>query len=161
MATMSFPPMVAMIPRFLLLRELGLFNTFIALVLPIIVNGYLIFLLKGFFDSLPQHLYEAARIDGASEIRMFWTIAMALSKPILAVVGLRVFQFAWMQFTYPLLVCPREDMWVLAVWLSQFQQEAPNSAVFASILVASLPTLVVFLVTQRTILKGIAVPAEK
>lgn len=161
MATMAFPPMVPMIPRFLILRNLDLMNTFIALVLPIIVNGYLIFLLKGFFDSLPQHLYDAALIDGCSELRMFWTITMSLSKPILAIVALRTFQMAWMQFMYPLLVCPDEKMQVLSVWLSQFQLQAPTSAVYASILVASLPTLVIFLLTQRTIMKGIAVPAEK
>ena len=161
MATMAFPPMVPMIPRYLILRNLDLMNTFIALVLPIIVNGYLIFLLKGFFDSLPQHLYDAALIDGCSELRMFWTITMSLSKPILAIVALRTFQMAWMSFMYPLLVCPAEDMQVLSVWLSQFQLAAPTSAVYASILIASLPTLVIFLVTQRTIMKGIAVPAEK
>src|SRR5699024_6316548 len=74
MATMAFPPMVGMIPQYLILRNLNLFNTFIALILPFIVNGYLIFLLKGFFDSLPKHLYEAALIDGAGEFRMFWSI---------------------------------------------------------------------------------------
>lgn len=161
MATMAFPPMVGMIPQFLILRKLDLLNTFVALVLPIIVNGYLIFLLKGFFDSLPQHLYEAALIDGAGELRMFWEVTMALSKPILAVVALQTFRHAWMMFMYPLLVCPKEEMHVLAVWLHQFQQQAPTSAVFASILVTSLPTMAIFLFTQRTIMRGIAVPSEK
>ena len=91
MATMAFPPMVGMIPQFLMLREAMLLNSFVALVLPIMVNGFLIFLLKGFFDSLPGHLYEAALIDGASEFRMFWEITMSLSKPILAVVALQTF----------------------------------------------------------------------
>ncbi len=161
MATMAFPPMVGMIPQFLILRQLNLLNTFVALVLPVIVNGYLIFLLKGFFDSLPQHLYEAALIDGASELRMFWEVTMALSKPILAVVALQTFRHAWMMFMYPLLVAPQEEMHVLAVWLHQFQQQAPTSAVFASIVVTSLPTLAIFLFTQRTIMRGIAVPSEK
>lgn len=161
MATMAFPPMVGMIPQFLILRNLHLLNTFAALVLPVMVNGYLIFLLKGFFDSLPQHLYEAAMIDGASEIRMFWQITMALSKPILAVVALQTFNLAWMTFMYPLLVAPDESMHVLAVWLYQFQQEAPTSAVFASIMITSIPTLLIFVFTQRTIMRGIAVPAEK
>lgn len=161
MATMAFPPMVGLIPQFLILRKLHLLNTFIALVLPVIVNGYLVFLLKGFFDSLPKHLYEAALVDGASELRMFWAITMALSKPILAVVALQTFNIAWMAFLTPLLVCPDESMHVLAVWLYQFQQEAPTPAVFASILVTSIPTLLLFVVTQRTIMRGIAVPAEK
>jgi len=161
MATMAFPPMVGLIPQFLILRNLGLLNTFIALVLPVAVNGYLIFLLKGFFDSLPSYLYEAALIDGASELRMFWVIAMALSKPILSVVALQTFNLAWLAFLYPLLVAPDESMHVLAVWLYQFQQEAPTSAVYASILVTSIPTILIFMLTQRTIMRGIAVPAEK
>ena len=161
MATMAFPPMVGMIPQFLILRQLDLLNSFIALVLPIVVNGYLIFLLKGFFDSLPRHLYEAALIDGASELRMFWDVTMSLSKPILAVVALQTFNIAWLMFLYPLLVCPDPSMHVLAVWLSEFQQEAPSAAVFASILIVSIPTMTIFLVTQRTIMRGIAVPAEK
>lgn len=161
MATMAFPPMVGMIPQFLILRKLSLLNTFVALVLPIIVNGYLIFLLKGFFDSLPQHLYEAACIDGASETRMFLEITMALSKPILAVVTLQTFNLAWISFMYPLIVCPKPEMHVLAVWLHQFQENASTPLVFASILVTSIPTLLIFLFTQRTIMRGIAVPAEK
>lgn len=161
MATMAFPPMVGLIPQFLILQKTNMLNTFVALVLPIIVNGYLVFLLKGFFDSLPKHLYEAAVLDGASEIRIFLEITMALSKPILAVVALQTFNHAWLAFMYPLLVCPAEDMQVLAVWLYQFQQRADSPTVFASIMVTSIPTLLVFIFTQRTIMRGIAVPAEK
>jgi ABC-type glycerol-3-phosphate transport system permease component len=62
---------------------------------------------------------------------------------------------------YPLLVCPKEEMHVLAVWLYDFQQQAPTSTVFASILITSIPTLLIFVLTQRTIMRGIAVPAEK
>lgn len=161
MATMAFPPMVSTIPTVLLMRKLHLLNTFAALVLPAAVNGYLIFLLKGFFDSIPKHLYEAATLDGASELTMFWRITMALSKPILAVVALNAFRMAWMAFMRPLIVCPDEKMHVLAVWLHQFQQSAPTSAIFASILMASIPTLLIFIFAQGTIMKGIAVPAEK
>lgn len=161
MATMAFPPMVSTLPMFLMIKNFHLLNTFIALVLPVTINGYLIFLLKGFFDSIPNHLYEAASIEGASEFYIFWHISMALSKPILAVVALNTFRMVWMSFMYPLIVCPDEKMHVLSVWLHQFQQHAPTSAIFASILVASLPTLMIFLFTQNTIMKGIAVPAEK
>ncbi|MFP4027920.1 MAG: carbohydrate ABC transporter permease [Candidatus Brocadiia bacterium] len=160
-ATMAFPPMVSMIPRFLIIKKLGLLNTFIALVLPLTINGMLIFLLKGFFDSIPQDLYDAAVIDGASEFRIFWQITMAMSKPILAVVALQTFNRAWRAFLYPLIVCPDKDMHVLAVWLQQFQLEAPGTAVFASILIASIPSLLIFLFAQRTIMRGIAVPSEK
>ncbi|MCF7837894.1 MAG: carbohydrate ABC transporter permease [Candidatus Marinimicrobia bacterium] len=160
-ATMAFPPMVGMIPKFLLIQKLGLLNTFFALILPVAVNGMLIFLLKGFFDSIPKDLYDAAMIDGASEWRIFWQITMSMSKPILAVVALRTFSAAWMSFMYPLIVCPDERMHVLAVWLQQFQQQAPGTAVFASIIIASFPSLLIFLFAQRIIMRGIAVPSEK
>ena len=160
-ATMAFPPMVGMIPQFLIVQRLGLLNTFAALVLPTTINGMLIFLLKGFFDSIPKDLYDAAVIDGASEFRIFWTITMAMSTPILAVVALQTFSGAWMSFMYPLIVCPDERMHVLAVWLQQFQQTASGSAVFASIIVSSVPSLLIFVFAQRTIMRGIAVPSEK
>ena len=161
MATMSFPPMVTLIPTFLILRKLELMNTFAALVLPMAANGYLIFLLKGFFDSLPRDLYEAATLDGALEIRMFFQITMALSKPILAVVALQAFNGAYMMFLYALLVCPSRDMWLLSVWLYQFQQDYSTSSVFASVLVACIPTLLVFIFCQNIIMRGIVVPVEK
>ena len=75
-------------------------------------------------------------------------------------VALGTFNHAWLAFLYPLLVCPREDMHVLAIWLYQFQQQAPTPAVFASILITSIPSLLMFVFTQRTIMRGIAVPAE-
>ncbi len=161
MATMAFPPMVAMIPQFILLRNMNLLNTFVALVLPLVANGYMIFLLKGFFDSLPMELYEAARIDGASETRMFFQITMALSKPILAVLALGTFTGAYMMFLYPLLVAPDQDMWLISVWLFQYQQRSSSPGVYASVVLASIPTLVIFLFAQRTIMRGIVVPTEK
>ena len=161
MATMAFPPMVALLPQYILLRHFNLMNTFVALLLPLAANGYLIFLLKGFFDSLPRELYEAARIDGAGEVRMFFQITMALSKPILAVLALGTFTSAYAAFLYPLLVAPDEDMWLIAVWLYQFQQRASSGAVYASVILASIPTLLIFIFVQRTIMRGIIVPTEK
>ncbi len=161
MATMAFPPMVTLIPQFILLRQTNLLNTFAALVIPLAANGYLIFLLKGFFDSLPSELYEAATIDGAGEIRMFFQLTMALSKPILAVIALMTFNGAYTAFLYPLLVAPDQNMWLISVWLFQFQQKSNSGGVFASVVITSLPTLVIFILTQRTIMRGIVVPTEK
>lgn len=161
LATISFPPMVTMIPQFIMLRKLDLLNTFVALVVPLVANGYMIFLLKGFFDSLPQELYESARIDGAGEMRLFFQFTMALSKPILAVLALSTFTAAYTAFLYPLLVAPDQEMWLISVWLFQFQQRMDSPAVYASVLVASIPTLTIFLFAQRTIMRGIVVPTEK
>ena len=162
LATMAFPPEVGMIPGFLLLRDLHLLNTFPALILPGAANGFTVFLLKGFFDSLPQELYEAAAIDGASEVRMFAMITLPLTKPILAVIALHAFIVSYGSFMWAFLVCQDPDMWTLMVWLYQFNTQNPSQPLmFAAIVVASIPTLLVFISCQRIILRGIVIPSMK
>ena len=160
-ATMAFPGVVTMIPNFLLLRDLGLLNTFAALLLPTMANGYSIFLLKGFFDSLPQELFEAADIDGASEWQKFWMITMNLSKPILAVIALGAFNGAYANFMYAFILCQDKEMWTLTVWLYQLQQFSSQGVVFASLMIAAVPTLLIFIFCQKVIIQGIVVPTEK
>ena len=161
-ATMSFPAEVTMIPNFLLLREFHLLNTYAALILPGLVSGISIFYLKGFFDSLPRELYEAGMIDGASEPRMFWEITMPLSKPILAVIGLNAFTAAYGGFMWALLICQEEKMWTLMVFLYQFSsQNKPPPAQMAAFVLAGIPTLLVFIFAQKTIMRGIIVPTMK
>ena len=163
LATMAFPPEVAMIPSFLLLRDLHLLNTFAALVLPGMANGFSIFLLKGFFDSLPQELYESATLDGASEIRMFRSITLPLSTPILAVIALNAFIAAYGGFMWAFLVCQDQKMWTLMVWLYQFMQglDTTPPMMMAAIVVSSVPTLLVFVFCQKIILRGIVIPSMK
>ena len=161
MLPMAFPAMVLGIPQFLLIRDLGLLNTFAALILPGIANGYSIFLLKGFFDSLPKELYESAAIDGASEWTVFWQIGMRLSKPILAVIALGAFTAAYGNFMMAFLLCQDKDMWTMMVYLYQLQQTASPAVGFAALAVAAIPTLIVFIFCQNIIIKGIVVPTEK
>lgn len=141
--------------------QVSLLNTFWALVLPGLANGFAIFLLKGFFDSLPRELYEAAEIDGASEWTQFWNITMTLSKPILAVIALNAFVGAYTAFMMALIIIPDPKMWTLMVWIFQLQSSAHQSVVFASLVIAAIPTLTVFLFCQNLIIRGIIVPTEK
>ncbi len=161
LATLAFPAEVTMIPVFLQLKELNLLNTFGALVLPTLANGFSIFMLKGFFDTLPRELYEAAEIDGASEWTMFWLIAMNLSRPILAVMALNAFVSAYGAFFYALILAPDPRMWTIMVYVYQLQQSAGTPIVYASLILTALPTLLVFILCQNVILRGIAVPTEK
>jgi multiple sugar transport system permease protein len=163
LATMAFPAAVAAIPGFLLLRDLGLLNTFAALVLPGAANGMTIFLLKGFFDSLPAELYEAATIDGAPEWQVFLRISLPLVKPILAVGMLHAFLAAYNGWEWAIIVCQDPKMWTIAVWTYQFSQTitgAPN-LIMASFIVNSIPVLLVFLFCQKIILRGIILPQMK
>ena len=124
-------------------------------------NGYAIFLLKGFFDSLPRELYEAADLDGATEWHKFWIVTMALSKPILAVMALNAFIGAYSNFMMAFIVCQDESMWTLMVWLFRLQGFASQGVVFASLIIAAIPTLLMFLFCQNLIIRGIVVPTEK
>jgi multiple sugar transport system permease protein len=161
LATMAFPAEVAMIPQFLLLRDLGLLNTFAALVLPAAASGYMIFLLKGFFDSLPQELFESGQIDGARESTMMLRIALPLSKPVLGYLALLAFMGAYGAFLFAFLVAQDQRMWTLMVWLYQLQLTAPKAVIMAGLAMAALPTLVVFLLAQRVIMRGIVLPGER
>lgn len=161
MLTMAFPSMVTQIPAFLMLRDLGLLNTFAALILPGLANGYSIFLLKGYFDSLPREMYESAELDGAGEWTIFWTMTMALSRPILAVIALHAFTAAYSNFMFALLICQDERMWTLMVWLYELQNRSGTGVVHASLLLAAVPSLLAFLVCQRFILRGLVIPVER
>jgi len=161
LATMAFPAEVAMIPNFLLLRDLGMLNTFWALVLPGIASGFSIFLLKGFFDSLPKELYEAGILDGASELTMFRRITMPLSLPIFSVIALNAFTASYGAFLFAMVVCQDPKMWTLMVWLYDLQARAPQYVIFAALTLAALPTLIVFIIAQKVIMRGIILPSFK
>jgi multiple sugar transport system permease protein len=161
LATMAFPAEVAMIPSFLLLKQLNLLNTFAALVLPSAASGYMIFLLKGFFDSLPQELFEAGQIDGAKESTMMFKIALPLSKPVLGYIALIAFMASYGSFLYAFLVAQDQRIWTLMVWIYNLQSYAPKSVTMAALVIAALPTLIVFLLAQRVIMRGIILPNER
>lgn len=163
LATMAFPAAVAAIPGFLLLRDLGFLNTFAALVLPGAANGMTIFLLKGFFDSLPKELYEAASIDGAPEWMVFWQISIPLVKPILALSMLNAFIAAYNGWEWAIIVCQDRKMWTIAVWTYQFSQTMGGSPwlVMSCFIVNSIPVLLIFLFCQKIILRGIILPQMK
>ena len=146
------------------LSHVSLLNTYAALIVPGLANGFAIFLLKGFFDSLPRELYEAGMIDGASEFKMFRMITIPLCKPILAVIALGAFTAAYSGFMWAFVVCQKQSMWTIMVWLYQFQmQYTPTEPwlVMASLVVVSVPTLLMFLFCQRIILRGIIIPTMK
>jgi multiple sugar transport system permease protein len=161
MLTMAFPAIVMGIPNFLMLKKLNLLNTFWALVLPAEADGYFIFLLKGFFDSLPRELYESASLDGAGEFRLFWQFTLYLSKPILAVIALGAFNAAYRNFLFAFIVCQDQSMWTLMVHIYELMQRASLSVGYAALVIAAIPTLAVFVFFQNVIIKGIVVPMEK
>jgi ABC-type glycerol-3-phosphate transport system permease component len=163
LATMAFPAAVTAIPGFLFIRDLGLLNTFAALVLPTLASGMSIFVLKGFFDALPRELYEAAEIDGAKEWQIFLRVTLPMTTPILAVSALNAFVHAYNSWEWALLVCQKQSNWTLAVWMYQMSQQWSDQpwAVMAGFVLVSIPTAVVFIACQKIILRGIVLPSMK
>jgi len=160
LATMAFPAEVAMIPNFLMLKKLHLLNTYWALVLPGLASGYSIFILKGFFDSLPKEFYEAAQMDGAGEMKIFFDITLPLAKPILAYLSLGAFVGAYTAFMFALLVCQDPNMWTLMVWLYEMQSWASAPVLMAALALSAIPTLFIFMFAQRVIMRGVIIPVQ-
>jgi multiple sugar transport system permease protein len=161
LATMAFPAEVTMIPNFLLLKNLHLLNTFAALVLPGAASGYMIFMLKGFFDSLPPELFEAAGLDGAPEMTMLRKIALPLSRPVFGYFALVIFVGTYSTFLYAFLVAQDRRMWTIMVFIYELSGSAPKYVMMAAFTLAALPTMLVFMFAQNVIQRGIVLPSER
>ena len=154
---MAFPEMVIGIPQFLLIKELGLLNTFWALVLPTVASGYSIFLLKGFFDTLPKELFEAAEIDGASHFQQMMIIVVPLAGPILGTVGVMNFISQWNDFVMPLIVIRDHARLPVMVQLLRMAGEYIKlwGPLMAGYAMASIPVIVLFVLTMKLFTKGL------
>jgi multiple sugar transport system permease protein len=161
LATMALPAEVAMVPGFLLVRDLHLTDTFWALVLPGAANAFSIFLLKGFFDSLPQELYEAALIDGAGEFTLFTRITLPLSMPIIAVTLLGTVTHAYNLFMPAVMYLGDVTMWPIATKIYEINQTSPAGIGMAALVLSSVFPLLVFVFCQRIIMRGIILPSMK
>lgn len=158
--TMMIPFPVVMIPLYGLFRELGWIGTMKPLWAPAFLAGaFNVFLLRQFFLTLPRDLTEAARIDGCSELRIFWQIIMPLAKPALLTVALFQFMATWNDFLGPLIFLAREEQYTLALGLQALQSTisgTPWHHLMAASTLVVLPVLLLFFLTQRTFLRGIA-----
>lgn len=163
-ASLLLPWQVTMIPRFLLLRELGLYNSLGALVVPTFFGeAFYIFLLRQFFRSIPNSITEAARLDGCSEWNIFWRIVLPLSWPALATVALFQFIASWNDYGGPLLYLSDPEKFPLAYGLEQFvsSHSSQTHLLMAAAVLFTLPTLVLFFFTQRSFMRGIATTGLK
>ena len=164
MATMLLPWQATMIPRFLLMRELGLYGSLAALIVPTFLGeAFYIFLLRQFFLSISRDLLDAARLDGCSEWRVFWSVVMPLSTPALATVALFQFIAVWNDFGGPLLYLNDPDSFPLAYALEQFvsAHSSETHLLLAASVMFALPLIVVFLMAQRTYLRSLQSGAMK
>ncbi|HYN94350.1 MAG TPA: carbohydrate ABC transporter permease [Pilimelia sp.] len=139
------------IPLMSIFRGAGLENSYLALILPGIGNGFAVFLLRSFFLGIPGDLAEAARVDGLGWWGIFWRVYLPLSKPALIGAGLILFVFQWQAYLWPLLIAPAPEMKVAPVAIAQFagQQGVDFGAIFAGAAMTALVPLLVLLFFQR------------
>jgi len=163
-ATLMLPKQVLMIPLYLVLARLHLLDTYSALILPFAVDAFAIFLVRQYVAGIPLELEEAARVDGASDWRVFRRIVLPLLKPVLAVVAIQSFLASGNSFLFPLILVDSNQLRTLPVGLallSQTEHSVDWGFLMAGSTVASIPVLAVFLVFQRQILSGLLAGAEK
>jgi multiple sugar transport system permease protein len=172
LASMMIPTVVTMIPLFLILRHFpfaggndligdggtGLINTYWAVILPWAAGGFAIFFMRQFFETMPDDLAEAARIEGASEFRIFRQIYLPLAKAPLAVLGILTFQAGWNNFMWPLIVLNQPEMMTIQVGLAAFihDHQTDYGPLMAGTVIGSLPIILVFLIGQKYIIEGVA-----
>jgi len=158
------PGMVTFVPQFVLVSNMGLTNSYAGLILPFLVGPFGVFLMRQFLLSIPDDLIEAARVDGAGELRIFWRVVLPLCRPALATLGILTFLASWNNFLWPLVVATTEDRYTLPVALALYsvgQNKTDYGLLLAGAVVVVVPVLVVFLFLQRHFMRGIATTGLK
>lgn len=163
LSTMMIPYQVIMIPQFIIMRRLGLMDTHLALILIGAFAPFGVFLFRQFFVSIPMELSEAARIDGCNEFSIYATIILPLAKPAIASLVIFTFVAAWNDFLGPLIYINSEEMKTLQLGMRNFQTlyDSNYAQLMAASVCAIVPTIVVFLFTQKYFISGIATSGLK
>jgi ABC-type glycerol-3-phosphate transport system permease component len=159
---------LTLVPSFLWVKKLGLINSYWVLILPYVAGGQIIaiFLMKGFFDGLPQELFESARLDGAGHFAQYWHIVLPLSRQILAVVVIVNILGTWNNFLWPQIANPDQAYAVVSTGLylmsqTQSQGGGDASTMFAAYVISAIPLLILFIYATRPFMTGVTSGAFK
>jgi multiple sugar transport system permease protein len=163
LGALVIPGQVAMMPLFLMLKEMGLVNTYGGAIVPGMAGIFGIFLVRQYARSIPDELLEAARIDGASELRIFWSIVLPVLRPILVTLAIFAFIGSWNDFLWPLIVLTDDARQTLPVALASLGREhaGDSELMMAGAVVTILPVLIVFLALQRFYIQGLLTGSVK
>ena len=164
--TLMIPSTVLIIPQYVTVIDLpilhiNLLDSPFAIWLPTIANAFNIFLLKRFFDSIPEELMSAARVDGASPLRTLWSIILPMSRPILGVVSIFAVTAIWKDFLWPKLVMPSPETRTVSVGIYAFAGGTGQNVVVAAAVIAAIPTVIFFLIFQKNIMSGLTTGSLK
>jgi multiple sugar transport system permease protein len=157
LSTLMVPGAVTLIPAFLMVNRLGLFNTYWALIIPALASPFGIFMMRQFIQSLPSELIESAKMDGAGELRTFWSIVIPLSTPAMAALGIFTVINSWNSFLWPLIVLRANTMRTLVVGLATVQSEfnINYGLVMAGSVLTVLPMLILYIAFQPYFVEGL------
>ena len=163
LSTMMLPLEVTMVPLFLIVKKFGWPNTYEGLIVPFIVDGFGVFLMRQYLKGIPNELIEAARIDGASELRIYWQIVMPLCKPALAALGVFTFREAWDMYIWPLIMVTKDSLRTLPLGISLFMSSFGTSwdQLMAVAAIGTLPMVLLFFFLQRSFIQGISISGLK
>lgn len=161
LGTMMVPAIVLLIPRFIILKELSMLNTYQGLIVPLAVDAFGIFLMKQFFESIPNEIEEAAMVDGANRLTMFFRVVLPMATPALTALAIFSFQGAWNDFLMPLLILSGDsDLWTLTLGLSflrgAYGETLRWHAFLAGSVLTTLPLALIFFYFQRYFVEGIS-----
>lgn len=164
LGTLMVPGVVTFVPLFVMVTKMQLSNTLLGMILPFLAGPFGVFLMRQYISSLPDELIQAARIDGAGELRIFFSVILPLCGPALATLGILTFLSSWNNFLWPLVIAQTEDKYTLPVALALYsvgQNATQFGLLLAGAVVVVLPVLAIFLVLQRHIMQGIAMTGIK
>ena len=163
LSTLMIPTEMLVIPWYLMARDFGWLNSYWGIMFPGVMTAFGTFLMKQFFESVPDDFLEAARIDGLNEFQIWWTVAMPLVTPAISALAIFVFLGNWTAFIWPLIVTNDPTLYTLPVGLTTFsvEQNVEWELIMTGAALATIPTLIVFLVFQRYIIRGVVMTGLK
>jgi multiple sugar transport system permease protein len=163
LATIAVPWQAYMIPQYLIMEKLGLVDTHLSIILLQAFGAFGVFLMRQYYQSIPDELIEAARIDGLSEYRIWWRIMLPLSRPAIASLGLLTFVSTWNDYMGPFIYFTSNELWTVQLGLRSFvgQYDAAYAMIMTGSVISVLPVVLVFLLGQRQFIQGIATSGLK
>lgn len=165
-ATMMFPGVLTLVPSFLLVKKLGLLNSYWVLILPFVAGGqvFAIFVFKSFFDGLPEDLFEAARIDGAGHMQLYWNVVLPLSKPVMSVILIMNIMGSWNNFLWPFIANTDSKYHLIASGLfilARSETASDGMLMSAAFVLSSIPLLILFIYATKPFVQGMTSGAFK
>ncbi len=148
---------VVIVPLFIIVKAMGMINSYAGLIIPAIFNAFGIFLLRQYYLSLPREIEEAAVIDGAGYWRIYWSVILPLSRPIMSALAILFFLANWNSFLWPLTITSNPNLWMVQVGIANFksQYSASWNYMMAASTIVAIPTLVLFVIFQRQIMDSL------